>query len=346
MNKKFIFVFVIMFGILGLFSDNIVLNEIFNPSSIKIGNDRIFIVQDTEVFIYSTKDYKLIKKFGKKGAGPKEFMKSAAPWIPSLTLYIGNDELFINSIGKVSFFSKDGVFKKESRTSGIRQLGRYIPLQQNYVLIKMMQIEKGRYTVSYLTDSNLKEIKELCKVKFPQQSGKKRNPILMAKMADYFDRYSYKDKFVIPNEYGDIYIFDLKGNKVKTFKPEYSIVPINKDFKKKLDNFFSNHKFYKRPYSIDKSRGLIDFGKTLPLFNFYHLADNKIYIFSNYKKDDKYETFIYDFDGKLIRKLFLPIKNLDIFNAVPFDIKDGKIFQLVFDEESEEMKLEIEKICQ
>ncbi len=343
MKKVFFFIIVLLIYS-GLFSESVVLNDIFNPSSIKIEKDKIFIVQDTDVFIYSAKDFKLIKKFGKKGSGPKEFQKSPAPWIPSLTLYSQNNDLFINSMGKVSFFSKNGEFKKEIRTTGIGRFGRYIPNGENYILIKYMRIEKINYSISYLTDSSLKEIKELCRVKFPQQSGKKRNPILMAKMADYFDRYSYNNKFIIPNETGEIYVFDKTGKKIVTFKPEYSKKIITGEFKKELDDFFSNHTLFKRPYLQDKSRGLMDFGKALPLFNTYCLSNDKIYIISNFKKDNKYETFEYDFNGKLIKKFFIPLKSLDVFSAVPFDIHNNKLYQLVFDEENEELKLIIDKL--
>jgi hypothetical protein len=82
----------------------------------------------------------------------------------------------------------------------------------------------------------------------------------------------------------------------------------------------------------------------LPIFNFYRLADNKIYIFSNFKKDGKYETFIYGFDGKLVKRTFLFLEDLDILNVCPFDIKNSKIYQLVYNEDEEKMKLIITKI--
>ena len=59
------------------------LPEIFNPSSISINDQYIYIVQDVNVFVYSLKDFKLVTKFGKAGEGPQEFMKIPQPWLPN-----------------------------------------------------------------------------------------------------------------------------------------------------------------------------------------------------------------------------------------------------------------------
>jgi hypothetical protein len=73
------------------------------------------------------------------------------------------------------------------------------------------------------------------------------------------------------------------------------------------------------------------------------LDDDKIYILSNFKKDGKFETFIYDFSGKLLKKTFLPLVESDILTLYPFTIHDGKVYQLVSDED-DQFKLRISKI--
>lgn len=346
MRSILILLFLILFMLIipVLSAEEVTLEEIYNPSSIKVDDQNIYIVQDVNIFVYSVKNFKLIKKFGKAGEGPGEFKKSPAPWIPSITLYVNKDKILINSIGKVFFFTKDGNFIKEQRTTDVSFFGRYIPCGKNYILMKYLRGEKDTFVVSSLVDSNLKSIKEIFRIKFPAQRGKKRNPILMAKMATYFDRYSYNDKFVIPTENGTIKIFDQTGKELKSFTPEYTKQKITSLQEKKLDDFFTNHKFYKEPYLADKNRNLITFGDHLPIFNYYRLANDKIYIFSSFKKDGKYETFIYNFDGILIKKTLLFLENLDIFNVYPFDIKNSKIYQLVYNEDEEEMKLIIKKI--
>ena len=86
--------------------------------------------------------------------------------------------------------------------------------------------EGANVVVASLVDSKLKNKKRVCRVKFPEQSGKKRNPILMAKMTTYFDRFCYEGKFVIPMEEGTIKIFDAQGKELTSFTPPYTRVKV------------------------------------------------------------------------------------------------------------------------
>lgn len=66
-------------------------SEVMKPGGMKISKDYIYITQGTTIYIYSISDYKLKKKFGKSGEGPKEFNRFAA-------LIIQKNKLIINSI--------------------------------------------------------------------------------------------------------------------------------------------------------------------------------------------------------------------------------------------------------
>ncbi|UCH94731.1 MAG: hypothetical protein JSV88_31340 [Candidatus Aminicenantes bacterium] len=318
-----------------------VIPDIYKPESITVDENCIYITQDVEVFIYSKKDVKLVKKFGKAGEGPREFKKIPAPWIPSITLYLKGDQLLINSLGKISLFSKDGEFISETPTG---TQARYIPVGDKYIYMHFMFDDKVTYIAADLVDANLKNKIELCRFKFPAQTGKKRDPILMARMSSYFDRYAYKDKFVFPTDNNNIRIFNSHGKEVTSFTPPYTKVPINGALKKTIDEFFSKDIRYKMPYLADKNSNLIALPEYMPIFKDYRLADNKIYILSNFKKDGKFETFIYDFSGKLLKKTFIPLVESDMLTLYPFYIKDSKIYQLVLGEDEEEFFLRITNI--
>jgi hypothetical protein len=315
--------------------------DIYKPDSITVSENYIYITQDVEVFIYSKKDMKLIKKFGQAGEGPREFKKFALPWFPSISLYLTDDKLLVNSIGKISFFSKEGEFINETPTGN---QARYIPVGDKYIYMYFTAEDKVDYIAADLLDANLKNRIKLCQFKFPAQGGKKRDPILMARMATYLDRYAYKDKFVYPTDDNSIKIFNTDGKEVASFTPDYTIVPINDALKKELDDFFNKDIRYKQPYLIDKDRNLIFLPEHMPIFMDYRLADDKIYILSNFKKDGKFETFIYDFSGKLLKKTFLPLVESDMLTLYPFDIRDNKIYQLVMAEDEDEFKLHITEI--
>ena len=70
-----------------------VLPELSDPASFHIDGERIYIVERTTIHIYSSKDYTLIKKFGKRGEGPGEFRTGQES---SVLLYVQPDYLQVN----------------------------------------------------------------------------------------------------------------------------------------------------------------------------------------------------------------------------------------------------------
>lgn len=342
--KKTLFLVIIILTIsLSLQSEGIVLQDIVNPSNITLDAKQIYITQDTDVFIFNRKTGELIKKFGKQGEGPGEFRKSPAPWIPSLTMYITADNrLMINSMGKVSFFSSEGKFISEKKITG--RIGRFLPLGKNYIAIGIERDNNKRVISANLMGSDFKKIKRVFSTLWPAQTGKKRNPVIMSQIGTLFEKYSCKDKIALPDEKGGFYVFDSEGKKLAAINPKYNIIKPDPAFKNSLDKFFSEDHRYKRPYTADKNRGLIELPSKLPEYRDYRIADNKIYIISNYRKNDKYEVFVYSIEGKLIKRTFIPLIEKDLLNVFPFAISDGKLFQVVTDDDEEECKLKISNI--
>ena len=76
------------------------------PDAILINDNQLYITEGSSVLIYSMKDFKLIKKFGRKGEGPEEFKGK-----PQLN--VQGDYIIVNSRAKVSFFTKNGTFIRE-----------------------------------------------------------------------------------------------------------------------------------------------------------------------------------------------------------------------------------------
>ena len=73
--KRLILVILILVVSLFCYSEKVaVLNEIMKPSlSFAVDGTQLYIPEEGQIFIYSTNDYKLVKKFGKAGEGPQEF---------------------------------------------------------------------------------------------------------------------------------------------------------------------------------------------------------------------------------------------------------------------------------
>ena len=93
--------------------------DLSRPYRIMVNEGKLYILEKQNVYIYSTQDYKLLKKFGKKGEGPMEFSGGL-----NITAY--NDYLVVNSQGKISYWTKLGEFIREVKSfaSGVELLGK------------------------------------------------------------------------------------------------------------------------------------------------------------------------------------------------------------------------------
>ena len=128
--KKFnLFIILLIFPIVVFSSKVVPLPNLINPDSIMIDNDQIYITDMEKICIYSSKDFTLKKKFGKKGEGPGEFKINPAA-VAKLQIYVQPDCIIVNNLSRVSFFTKNGSFKNEINvTSGLN----FIPIGKKFV---------------------------------------------------------------------------------------------------------------------------------------------------------------------------------------------------------------------
>jgi hypothetical protein len=314
--------------------------ELIKPERILVDGGKIFITEGIHVFIYTLKDLKLVKKFGKEGEGPREFKRFPAPWLPSLRVFLKPGQLFINSLGKISLFTRDGKFVKEQKT--ISPWHVFMPFQEKYIVHTLTREDKTMYLTYSLYNSDFKLEKEVFRELNPEQDGKKMDPIVMSSIKEIFFRYGDKGRFFLPSFDGIIHIFDKKGDDVGTIDPKYNKVPVTSELENEFDDFFKRDVRFKQIYAFERKR--IEYPKYLPLLKDYRVADGKVYVITNKKENKKYESFIYDADGKLVKKVWLPLVDKDILELHPFTITGGKIYQLVENEEEEEWDLHVTEI--
>ena len=101
-----------MLGILFLFvvinpalaSESILLPDLFRPELIRVDQNQIYITEGPQVYIYSLDSFKLKGKFGAKGEGPQEF-NTGGMVFGWLWLSIQTDQIFVHSMGKISYYS-------------------------------------------------------------------------------------------------------------------------------------------------------------------------------------------------------------------------------------------------
>jgi hypothetical protein len=339
-TKKIMIVAILLFFTSYVWAENAgVLSDLVNPKTITIEGNQMYITELDTIFLYSLKDLKLQKKFGGKGDGPGEFRTNP---FRSISLSVLPDSILVNSIGRITFFSRDGKYLKQMKApiyGGVIPLGKkfigYSPINENgvdYVEISIykagqnnfMEREQAFYKFKYLIRGNVKI-----------------DPVSIARIPKV---YTYRDKIVVDDGMkGEISVFDSSGKLVNSIKPECDKIALAGKLKDEYVSDFKINPEYKLFYERFKQR--IKFSDYLPLTRNSHVVDNKIYVLT-YKRDipGKGELLIYDFKGTLLKRTMIPFKECDMIEFYPYTINDNKIYQLIESEDNEKWELHISDI--
>jgi len=329
--KQTIYLLIIVFVVFPVFGQGgKVLEDLLNPLSVEIDRSQIYFTEGTNIYIYSLDDLTLLKKFGKAGSGPQEFL--VQPQVP-LLLNVSRDYLIVNSQGKVSFWKKDGTYIRENKVQVGVFSGFFKPLSDGYVGLRIILEDGIMYFGADYYDKDFKKIKLLFKQKHFFQQGKKMNPV---GRIPFFS--TWKGKVYIEDEHGVIHIFDKTGKEYKPVSHKFKPIKINSDHKKRILDFFKNDPGIKQFWSFFKDN--LEFPKNFSNIQNSIVVDDMIYM-QTYRRDNgKVEFIIYNVDGKYIGTRMIPLKEMNIIRLYPYMISKGKFYQ-IFENEDEEWELSI-----
>ncbi|MCK5055583.1 MAG: hypothetical protein KAT34_02940 [Candidatus Aminicenantes bacterium] len=312
----------------------ITLNDITNPTTITVDNEQMYITENAAVYIFSLKDFKLKKKFGRRGEGPQEFKTRTSRWI---TIWLQPEYILVDSIGRISFFSKNGDFMKEMKAPNY---GGVMPIGKRFVAYGAARENKVNYVaISFYNPnpdgSNLVRGKEIYRFKHPFQPGKSLDPISISRVPIL---YTYDNKIFIDGDEGVIYVFDSSGKMIHSVKGKYEKTELTKERKNRYINFFNKHRRFER------NRDIIRFPAYLPIIRHYRIEDKKIYVVTYKETDQKKECWIFNIDGKFLRKVMLPISEMSPIKLYPYTIKNNKLYHFVENLDAGKWELHITEI--
>ena len=180
-------------------------------------------------------------------------------------------------------------------------------------------------------DARLKKIKEIY-----QLPVMKRGRMEFPSISPSF--YALKDKIIVGGQKEFVItILNAKGEKVSSIKRDYKLVKVTDDFKKGIHEYFKTDPTTKQSYGVIKK--MITFSDDFPAFQGFSVDNQKIYIQTYMKKDEKYEFFIYDINGKFLQRLFLPMKYVNGLMPNPTAIKDNTFYLMIENEDEENWEL-------
>lgn len=84
---------------------------------------------------------------------------------------------------------------------------------------------------------------------------------------------------------------------------------------------------YKQQY--EELRHRLAFPDYFPEIGDFQVTDNKIYVSTWKVENDSNEWFIFDLQGQLLKRLFVPMVFLMPLEPYPYTVKKGKLYQLI-----------------
>lgn len=307
------------------------LEEIMKPDMFTVGDERIAITEGASVYIYSLKDFRLIKKFGKEGEGPQEFKIN--PFGAPMAAMLYNGKIYISSDSKVSVFTKDGEFINESR---VMPFQFYRPFGDMF-LYTAMSTDKNKKTVLSvnLSDGKFNKVKELYITDMTVGPTATFNfPISSFSFVPYKDRIyivAGKDGFAID-------VYDGTGTKLYRVEKDYESLTVPEDYKKKTLEAFRTNPNFKQYWDFFKDR--ITFKADYPAIQELLVTDDRLYVLTYKQKDGTSEMIIMDLKGKEQKRIFVPVvPPVGIDYYVKYDIYKGFMYRLVENVDDETWEL-------
>jgi hypothetical protein len=319
-----------------------VLPEISYPYSITAAENRLYITEETAVYIYSLEDFSLIRSFGKAGRGVGEFKGR-------IMLTIQPGCLFINSRGKTSCFSIEGDFIKEEKKPGYTPTWMsYIPWGNGFIAREFKREHQGNFFTRFFSilfsetgvptsgfyfninrcDSNKRKVKTIFTYKHPFYSGKSINP---ADIRGACYRI-YGDKLFMDDKDGVIHVFDTEGEELYSIRYPFEKIEITGRHKRRYLRSWME----KMPVDYGQLESRLRFPRYFPPVRNFFVSDERLYVLTFKEAEGKSELLILTLKGELLRKVWVPLVKID--SLVPFQISrytinSGRLYRLVKNKE-------------
>jgi hypothetical protein len=327
MRKLIFFIVLILPGL--IFAEKLVdLAEIMQPGEFHVYEDRIFIGDNHTIHIYSLKDFKQVKQFGRQGEGPGEFKFN-------IRLEVFPDKLVVNTRGKLIFFSHDGSLIKEFKTKP--EMSNVRPVGPNFVA-SVYEASKNQKMNIY--DKNLKFMNTFYEGSLGQtiywHSDAKKNDVFIVR--DYVAPEVYMDRIYVGDTRKGFYfaVYDCTGKKLYDVKNEYKPLKISEEYKKEKIRIREERPGWDRI----KNRINLRFPEYFPAYHNIRFSDDKIYFVTFLSSNGKDETIVTDLKGNFLGKTYVP-SDIRIFS-----ISKDKLYWLVENEDKEMWELYREDVKQ
>ena len=334
MKKIYLLFFLLLVSSFVIAGQVIPLPGLLKPQRIYIDQEQCFITEGATIYIYSLKDFKLQKKFGKRGEGPGEFRESGE----GIKMDFKPENIIVLSTGRVSYFTRDGQFIKEARINPRRS--EFQELGGGFLGRELIVEKKGVFFTVNLFDKNLKKGKEIYRFKHPfYPRNKPINPVFL-RTSTY---YVYRENIFYDDEDGNIHVLDSGGKELYSIRHQYEQVKVKDIHKERYLMFWRTE--LRDEYDAFKDR--LKFPAAFPPIRNFHIQGNKIYVITYKEKDNQCKLVVFDLKGKPLKEVFVSLVDIDmlipdVYNY--YTIHKDKLYILRDNQDTEEWELHIEPL--
>jgi hypothetical protein len=317
--------------------------NLMKPGDLKVDGDNLIVVENStcSIHVYSLKTLELKYKLGSKGEGPGEFR--ARPFISEVS------PNHISGCGwnKVIWFSWEGKMIKE-KVFHLQFPGYLEPIKDNYAILERYH-NPHTYEAGWallLLNPQLEKIKELTRVdtklrvEFTHQD---RSKLKLDLIFPVVEKFHCDGKIFLANSIKGFYfdVFDHQGNHLYSIDKNDQVEKIKVDdaYKKRLLNYIITNN---KPMYDSYVRKNFLFSKYLAPFKSFRVSDKKIFVVTFKEKDGMRELIVLDLKGKILDRLFLPLKSVKMHRAGGEDtytVYKGVLYELVDNEKTEMLEL-------
>lgn len=313
------------------------LPEVSKPVNILVNQGQLFISDSTvKVHMYSMKDFKYLKQISRKGEGPGECYN-----VPYLTL--GPDYIFLYTLGKCLFFTRDGEYLREFKIPS-RGTTFFAPVGENFIIEKVdFQKKHHASETSICTYSKNKELKFKKLIYYYENTRKfiwKGNKKPISPLRDRHFFVVFDNKVFVGDTTRGLFveIYDSNGNQISQVKLDMEKIKVNEQYKKEWLGKIKEA----GNWELFQSMYYADFPEYFPPFYRFAVNNGKVYFLTYKKKDEKREVVVADWKGNLIKRTYVPwIENAAYLS---FSIENDKFYYITDNEGTGEWELHVEEV--
>lgn len=309
-----------------------VMPELINPTSMATDGTHVFIADGPEVFIYRMSGSRELKRIGREGDGPGEFR--IAPNLP-ITVNLHNGDIYVSSLGKISIWTADGIFKKEIRNKAFAL--NIIPCGDKFVGKGIAQDEGNLYFTVNIYDDQMNKIREVFREKreFRRGSNNKFDPVdatgpslAAAGQRLYVNAGDNRNTF---------FVYGLNGSRLNAITHDFNKIRLTRKHIDKYMAYLESDPDFKD--FVARTKHLFKFNDVFPLVQNFFINGEKLFVTSYENENGKRDLYVFDLDGAFLRHMEIPLVSQNVDIPFPFTIFQGKVYQIVENEDEENWEL-------